>query len=215
MFWREFPKKTAVEDAIRAIVNGQAFNDPFESSLISDLIVERHYFCSLRGLRPSRLRKLRGYGPKGYDFQGDFSGLSTSTPIGWHSVSWKKCVNLPLTDWDRIIRAMRDRIQPDKTRYKKAHPICEACAQRPTADAHHSDPTFLSLSNSLRGQVSDSEVADCLADWNWFLPDNFALPAGHKVTLAFDELHAAAALQALCRECHNKTKRKRPQPTGT
>ena len=158
---REFPTKKAVEDAIHAIVNPQPFNDPFEPPLISDLISERHYLCSLWALRPSRFRKLRG--DNAYEFQGDFSGLPTSASLGWHTVSRKKCVIPPLADWDRIIRAMRNRIQPDKARYKKSHPICKARGVKPTAEAHHADPTFDSIGEALRSRVSDSEVSECLA----------------------------------------------------
>ena len=207
MFWREFPTKKAAEDAIRAIVNPQPLQIPFESSLISDLVLERHYFCSLRGLRPPRFRKLPGY--KAYTFEGDFSGLPTPQPIQWHPVSWTKRLASPLTEWGWVVRAMRDRIEPIKTRYRELHPTCEACSSRPTVEAHHSSPSFLSLSDSVRGSVSDSEVSDCLTGWDWFLRDNFALPEGHKITIIFDQLHAAATLQALCRECHNKTKTRR------
>jgi hypothetical protein len=209
MFWREFPTKNALEEAIRAIVDPQPFNDPFESPLISDLVSERHYFCSLRALRPSHFRKIRGNSP--YKFQGDFSGLPTSVPLGWHTVSWKKCVIPPLTEWDRIVRAMRDRIEPEKARYKKSHPTCEDCGQKPSKDAHHANPPFQSISDSLRSRVSDAEVAECLAGWDWFSPDNFALPMGNKLTVIFDQLHANAELRALCRECHNKTKGRKPR----
>ena len=204
MFWREFPTKKAAEETIRGIVTAQQFRIPFESSLISDLVVERHYYCSLRGLRPSRFRKLPGY--CAYTFEGDFSDLSTPEPIGWHPVSWRKCLAKPLTAWDWIVRAMRDRVEPVKTRYRQLHPVCEACNLRPTTEAHHSIPVFLSISDSIRSRVSDLEVSDCLSGWNWFLRANFALPEGHKITIAFDHLHATATLQALCRQCHNKTK---------
>jgi hypothetical protein len=207
MFWREFPTKKAAEDMIRSIVNSQPFKIPFESSLISDLVLERHYFCSLSALRPSRFRKLPGYGA--YTFEGDFSGLRTPEPISWHPVSWTKCLAAPLTEWDRIIRGMRDRIEPQKTRYRDLHPLCEACNLSPTVEAHHSNPSFLSISDSVRSSVSDSEVSDCLGSWNWFLRDNFTLPEDHKITILFDQLHATTTFQALCRACHNKTKRRK------
>jgi hypothetical protein len=178
------------------------------------LILERHYFCSLRHLRPARFRKLPGYGA--YTFEGDFSGLLTPEPIAWHPVSWTKCLAEPLTEWDRIVRAMRDRIEPVKSRYRELHPSCEACNLRPTVEAHHLAPSFLSLSDSIRRCVSDSEVSECLADWNWFVRDTFALPKGHKITITalFDQCHATVTLQGLCRECHNKTKRRTSQPSG-
>lgn len=203
MFWREFKTKKAAEDTIRGIVNSKPLIIPFESSLISDLILERHYFCSLRGLRPTRFRKLPG---SPYLFEGDFSGLPTQAPISWHPVSWKKCLGTLSTEWDWIVRAMRDRIQAIKTRYRELHPICEACNLRLAVETHHANPTFISLSNSVRSSVSDSDICDCLSGWNWFLRDNFTLPEGHKITVNFDQLHADAKLQALCRECHNKTK---------
>ena len=210
MFWREFPTKKTAEQAIRSIVNSQPFKIPFESPLISDLILERHYFCSLRGLRPSRFRKLPGYGA--YTFEGDFSGLPTPVPIGWHPVSWAKCLAPPVANWDRIVRAKRDRIEPLKMHYRDRHPICEACNRRPAVEVHHSNPSFLSIADSVRSRVSDSEVSECLGSWNWFLRDNFTLPDDDRITIIFDELHSTATLQALCRECHNETKRRLSQP---
>ena len=207
MFWRYFPTKTAAEVAIRAIVDPHPMKIPFESTLISDLILERHYFCSMRRLRPSRFRKLPGYGH--YQFEGDFSDQLTAMPISWHPVSWAKCLKRPLTEWERIVRAMRDRVQHAKEAYVESHPICQACSSHPSEEVHHAKPTFHEISESVRKRVSGIEISQCFADWNWFLKDNFTLPKGHVITSIFDTLHASAQLEALCRECHNKTKRSR------
>lgn len=206
MFWRNFTTKTAAENAVREIINPQPFKIPFEAPLISDLILERHYFCSLHGLRPGRFRKLPGYGC--YSFEGDFGNQPTPIPIEWHRVSWKKCLDKPLTAWELVVRAMRDRIEPIKSDHRQRYPICEACRECATEEAHHSEPTFTFITTSIRSSVSDADISDCLKDWNWFVRDHFMLPEGHEITKLFDKIHATAKLQSLCRGCHNKTKRK-------
>ncbi|MEY2545058.1 MAG: hypothetical protein QOG48_175, partial [Verrucomicrobiota bacterium] len=165
-FWRQFATKEAAEDAIRAVIDPQPFDTPFESTLLSELVAERHYFCSRRGLRPFRFRKLRHY--KAYLLEGDFSVAAAPRQIGWHGVSWTKCLAPPQTDWQRIVRAMRDRCKPAKTSYRQSHPICETCLQRPSVEAHHENPTFHALTEQIRSQMSDAEVTDCLAGWDWF-----------------------------------------------
>ncbi|WP_345737172.1 hypothetical protein [Prosthecobacter algae] len=205
MFWREFPSKAAAKIAIQKIINEQPFKQPFESSLISDLILERHYFCSLRGLRPSRFRKIPSYGA--YSFEGDFTGW-LERDIGWHPVSWTKCLMPPLTEWDRIVRAMRDRCLDAKTFYRDAHFICEGCGIEESAEVHHKQPSFLAIATSIRADVSDVEIADCLSGWDWFVKGDFSLPEGHKITGLFDQRHNLANLEALCKDCHNKTKKR-------
>jgi hypothetical protein len=148
MFWRHFATKKAAEHAIRSVIDSQPFDKPFESALISDLIVERHRFCSRHGLRPSRFRKLRGYGS--YFFQGDFSSVSGPRRITWHPVSWIKCLARPQTDWDRIVRGMRDRCESAKIAYRESHPICEKCLTAPSLQAHHARPTFHALTENIR-----------------------------------------------------------------
>lgn len=204
MFWREFKTKKAAGDAIRAIVNGQPFVTPFESPLISDLIFERHYFCSLRGLRPLRFRKLPGYGS--YTFEGDFSGCVLPVPLGWHPVSWVKCLSEPPAAWDVVERAMRDRSEPAKTSHRMAHVMCEACSENVAQETHHERPSFHEITETIRRQVTPGDVSECLLEWDWFRQDSFALPEGHRITRLFDEIHATAVLQALCHSCHNKTK---------
>jgi hypothetical protein len=206
MFWRDFPTKKAARIAIQQIVNSQPFKQPFECPLISDLIQERHYFCSLHNLRPSRFRKIPSYAA--YSFEGDFSGNSTEPNIGWHPVSWTKCLIPPQTGWDRIVRAMRDRCEPIKLSHRAAHPVCEDCGFENSCEVHHKSHSFLAIAEEIRSKVLESEISDCLSGWNWFLKDNFALPEEHRITKLFDVLHRSVTLQALCRACHNRTKRK-------
>ncbi len=69
IFWRDFKTQSAAVKAIQEIINAEEFKTPFESELISDLIFERHYFCSRHGLRPTRFRKIPAY--NAYSFEGD------------------------------------------------------------------------------------------------------------------------------------------------
>ena len=101
MLWREFPTQAALRTAIRERVNPKPFDTPFADSLISDLIAERHYFCSLRGLRPASFKKTRENDP--YRFWGLFDH-------GWHPVSWDSCVSGPPGKRAIIVRALRDRV---------------------------------------------------------------------------------------------------------
>jgi hypothetical protein len=206
MFWRDFPTATAATKAFQALLNAQPFKVPFTSELLSDLIAERHYFCAPRAIRPTRFRKLPGY--SAYTLEGDFTASTPGRGVGWHPVSWTKCVKPMLTDWDRIVRAMRDRIEPKKTTYRFHHPICEACCIRPSDEVHHLDPSFLGISQLVREGLTNDDISSCLGNWNWFEKDDFSLPEGHKITQKFDFIHDFGTLQALCRPCHNLTKRK-------
>jgi 5-methylcytosine-specific restriction endonuclease McrA len=202
MFWRDFPTKTAAMKAMRDLLNSRPFKTPFESSLLSDLIAERHYFCSVRKLRPLRFRKLPGYGA--YNLEGEFR------EVGWHAVSWTKCLMAPLTPWERIVRAMRDRTEPVKAEYKRCNPLCETCGLTASKEVHHSQPTFRVICEMVHERVTDADVDDALQHWNWFAQKNFALPDDHAITTVFEQIHARAKLQALCRDCHNRTKKKTP-----
>jgi hypothetical protein len=206
MFWREFPTATAATKAFQQILNAQPFKTPFESELLSDLIAERHYFCAPRGIRPSRFRKLPGF--RAYTLEGDFSLSVPSRNLGWHPVSWTKCLKPPQTDWDRIVRAMRDRIEPEKLAYRNEHQTCEICRSASSVEVHHESPSFIEITQCVRKTITDDHIADCLGDWDWFVKEDFALPENHAITRAFDAIHSSATLQALCRVCHNTTKKR-------
>lgn len=205
MFWRDFKTQKAAREAIREIVNAQPMKIPFESELISELIAERHYFCSIRGLRPSRFRKIPGY--KNYSFEGDFSDCDVTPAISWHPVSWDKCLKPHGEKWDWIVRAMRDRVEPLKTAYRESNPDCEDCGTE-ADDVHHEHPSFIEIARSIRGMVSDQEVERCLSGWNWFAKENFQLPENHRITAIFDQAHDTATLKSLCKTCHYKTLKK-------
>jgi len=102
---------------------------------------------------------------------------------------------------------MRDRSEPIKAAYREMHSVCERCGIQAAEEVHHERPTFVTLTDSVRLLVTDSDIADCLADWNWFAQDNFVVPEGHKITRLFDQHHQGATLQSLCKDCHNSTKK--------
>ncbi len=206
MFWRDFPTATAATKAFQQMLNAQPLKTPFKLELLGDLIAERHYFCAPRAIRPSRFRKIPAY--RTYALEGDFSFSIPDRELGWHRVSWTKCLKPPLTNWDRIVRAMRDRCEPVKHSYKDAHPVCERCGIASSVEVHHESPSFHEIALHVRATVTDDHITDCLGSWDWFLKEDFSLPEGHAITTAFDSIHASGTLQALCRDCHNGTKKK-------
>lgn len=206
MFWKQFPTQAAARNAIRDIVDSKEHAVPFESDLISDLIAERHYFCSARGLRPVRFRKINK--GKGYTFEGDFSSCEIEPPLTWHAVSWSKCLKgAPPTPWEHIESAMRKHCMPAKTAYRNAHPQCEQCGATETLEVHHSEPTFQDIVQCIRTQIDDADIQRCLANWNWFEKGDFKLPGGDKITQLFEVIHQTAILQVLCQPCHHASHR--------
>lgn len=197
-FWRAYPTQMELVEAIRAIVNPQPFDTVFSAPLLSDLILERHYFCQRHSLRAQAFKKTREDTP--YRFYGEFPGF------GWHPVSWRKCVQRPPSARDILCRALRDRTFAPKVSYRRRHPICEACGQRPAAEVHHAAPTFDALVESVLAATTPAEQDSALAAWDWFRVETFSIPDGHALAVRFDRLHAMAKLQALCKRCHDLTK---------
>ena len=205
-FWKTYQTQAELIDAIRAIVDPQPFDAAFSAPLISDLILERHYFCQRRSLRPTAFKKTREDTP--YRFHGEFPNF------GWHPVSWRKCVHRRPSARDILCRALRDRTLPAKVDYRRHHPICEACGQCPAVEVHHAEPTFDALAESVLAAMTPAEQDSALAAWDWFQKGEFSIPDAHALAVRFDRIHAQARLQALCKRCHNLTKSGRPRSNG-
>jgi hypothetical protein len=103
---------------------------------------------------------------------------------------------------------MRDRIEPEKLSYRNEHQTCEICRAAGSVEVHHESPSFIEITQYVLESITADQIADCLGDWDWFVKEDFALPEGHDITRAFDAIHSSATLQALCRVCHNGTKKK-------
>lgn len=202
--WRNFPTQAALRATVRARVDEQPFDMPFADDLIADLIAERHYFCSVRGLRPVRFKKTRENQP--YRFYGLFTH-------GWHPVSWAKCVPAPPSKPDLIVRALRDRIEPIKLAFRRTHPWCAHCRRAPAVETHHAEPTFQAIVERVFSGTTEEDIATALAAWDWFNTEQFVISENHPIVRTFDRFHSVACLEALCRTCHNATKlRSAPAP---
>lgn len=201
-----FPAKGEAEEAVRAELKAHGFFEEFDSPMLVSLIAEKHYFCAPNRIRPGLFRKVPGQNE--YVLESDFP----DEKLGWHDVSWTKCLKERRDQWHEVIkRAMRDRTEPIKAAYKEQHPFCEVCGVAPTDDAHHKDPPFRDIVKAVREQVTDDEVEDCLGDWDWRKKGIFKLPEGHRITELFDELHAKAELQAVCKPHHDLTRKRTPK----
>jgi hypothetical protein len=199
MFWRNYSTKKALQETIQGRVNSQPFEVPFEDSLISDLISERHYFCSLAGLRPTSFKKTKENAP--YRLYGHFDH-------GWHPVSWTKSLSRPRSETELIVRALRDRISPIKMAFRREHPICAHCATAQSEEVHHADPTFEAITDEVLAGLPEDAVNAALSTWDWFKAENFTLPDDLELVRKFDALHKVARLEALCTPCHNETKKR-------
>ena len=93
-----------------------------------------------------------------------------------------------------------------KIDYRRRHPVCEACGRVPAVEVHHAKPTFHELTESVFAATTPAEQDSALAAWDWFQAEEFLIPDDHALAVGFDELHAQATLQALCKRCHNLTR---------
>jgi len=196
--WRNFLTQAALRTAVRELVDRHSFYTPFVDNLIVVLIAERHYFCSMRGLRPVEFKKTRENEP--YRFYGLFAH-------GWHPVSWSKCVPAPPSKLDLIVRALRDRIEPIKSAFRQAHPWCAHCQRAPAVEIHHAEPTFQAIMALVFSTTTEEDIITALASWDWFKTEQFVIAETYPIVCFFDRFHAGARLEVLCRTCHNATKR--------
>jgi 5-methylcytosine-specific restriction endonuclease McrA len=197
-YWRTFVFQKDLVAAVRAVVDTASDDTPFTSELISDLIVERHYYCKRHGLRPTQFKRTAEDQP--YRFYGEFPRL------GWHPISWRKCAQPPPTRETIIRDALRQSTEADKTAFRRAHPLCQHCGRAPSVETHHAEPTFAALVAAVFATVTEADLESALDTWNFFNPQPFTLPADHVIQRRFDERHQRARLEALCRNCHNATK---------
>lgn len=198
--WREFSTQEDIRKAVRRVLEGHKLETDFESALISDLIAERHYYCSIKGLRPSRFKKVDVYDGQ---LHGYFDG------IGWHPVTWYKSAGKPPTVRDHINNALRRRIKPLKSPYFQSHRTCEYCNLVPPVEIHHEAPEWREIMDMIFAEVSAADVDAVMESWNWFHKDEFQIPGGSRIAVVFDRIHKSAVLKALCKECHDSTKRRR------
>lgn len=181
------------------MVDPAPYYSAFGSELISDLLAERHYHCHQHGIRLTQFKKTREDKP--YRFYAEFPG------IGWHPVSWTKCVKQPPTRETIIRDALRQSTEAEKVAYRRAHPLCERCRQAPSVETHHAHPSFAAIVAEVFAATMEADRESALVKWNFFERKPFALSADHVIQREFDARHRRARLEALCKACHNATKR--------
>ncbi|VVO75821.1 hypothetical protein [Pseudomonas fluorescens] len=186
--------KTQLKEVIRSEIAAVNFGQEFQSSLIADLIHQKHYHCAAQGLRPTRFRKLHRPGAV-YDFQGYFPGY------GWHGVSWTQCID-PRDEMAWLNRALRDAAHPIISRYRAMHPVCERCKNNPSTEVDHVSPEFHVMVTQIIQTLSPSQIEEIFSRFDWLDKDPFSLPSGHSVLQLLDEAHQTVTLQAVCKPCH-------------
>jgi len=189
--------KTALKAYIRNRLKEYAIDEVFEDELISDLIAQKHYFCSVNALRPSHFRKRfrPGSGENGYDFEGLFPTAQ------WRKVSWTQCLD-PKTREDIIEDALRNAVQSIVSARKAVFPTCEKCGQKPSAEVDHVDPEFAEIARQAIDTMSQQDMDEAISRFDWWKEEAFELPANSPALLYTLDAHKTAQLQAVCKECH-------------
>lgn len=166
----------------------------FEYEMLSDLIREKHYYCSVHALRPVAFRTLPRIGG-GYTFQGRFEGH------GWKTVSWDQCIT-PKREVDFLTAALRLALRPITRPVVAERPVCEVCHASPPEVCHHEAPRFAAIFETAAASLSDADWEDIWREFDWWNSDPFAIPETSPLYLRALELHRGAVLMAVCEPCH-------------
>jgi len=193
--------KTQVEKEVQGILELYQIAEEFSSEYLSDLITEKHYYCSQHRIRPTSFRKEFKPG-SGYYFAGYFQDK------GWHQVSWKQCI-YPRRDEDWIVTALRDAVRPDIVIYKQAHLICERCGQIPSEDVDHVEPEFDVIAKSALKLMTEDDWRAAIFEMDWWSDEPFVLPENNPALQYTLESHKNVTLQAVCKDCHSANARER------
>lgn len=186
--------KTQLRDHIRSRLRDRRLEEVFEDGLISDLIAEKHYYCSVHNLRPSQFRMT--YRPGGgYDFYGNFD------PNGWHKVSWSQCL-APRDKNDWIESALRLASAPFLAARRHSFPICERCGLLASTEVDHVNPEFQEIACQAMLRMTVSEFEEAFRSFDWWSEEPFTLPADNSALAYTLQAHQGAALQAVCKDCH-------------
>ncbi|MCK9622891.1 MAG: hypothetical protein M0R47_20440 [Methylobacter sp.] len=192
--------KTQLTQAIRDELKRFAFREEFESPLITGLIAEKHYYCSKRGIKPTRFRMLFRPGAA-YDFEGFFP------EHGWHKVSWNQCIR-PRDEYDWIKMALRYAIKPIIAKYKALHPVCEKCGAH-SEHVDHVAPEFDEIATQAISLLDEKLLEEAFARFNWWSEEQFSLPDSNPAVQYILAAHKTAELRAVCQPCHVKSSSER------
>ncbi|WP_223446345.1 hypothetical protein [Pseudomonas sp. BF-R-19] len=186
--------KAQLRACIRLRLKERELEEVFQDDLISDLIAEKHYYCSVHDLRPSQFRML--YRPGGgYDFYGLFD------PSRWHKVSWSQCLD-PRDQNEWIQSALRLASAPFLSARRLAFPICERCGVLPSTEVDHVNPEFQSIARQAMQLMTTSEFRNAFRGFDWWSDQPFTLPVDNSALAYTLQAHQRATLQAVCKDCH-------------
>lgn len=189
--------KTQLRAKIRERLKAYALDEVFEDALISDLISQKHYFCSVHALRPTHFRKRfrPGSGQNGYDFEGLFVNAQ------WRKVSWTQCLD-PKTREDIIEYALRNAVQSIVSARKARFPNCEKCDNKPSTEVDHVDPEFSEIARLAMDTMTQKDLDEAISNFDWWKEEPFTLPIHSPALIYTLNAHKTAQLQAVCKECH-------------
>lgn len=200
-----YTSKRSLVTAVQKELSQYKIGEEFTSPLLSDLVSKHHLHCSRLGYKPVQFRKipLPEYPSSStYELQGYF------VAIGWHDVSWRKCIYHP-TYHDEVKQFLREHVHQSLQSQKKAK--CERCGSTKQLEVDHMEPTFNEIYIMARANFLPEEVASW-AYHDWLNNTRFSLPEEHPVVQLFDRIHSNSRIQTLCTRCHIwKTRQERRQ----
>lgn len=192
IFFRDMTKAQVV-DEVRKIIDPISLRKEFASEFISELIVQKHYFCAPNQLKPIKFRKQPGRNQ--YELEGYFpSG-------GWHKVSWRDCI-FPQSREKEAVEALRRAVEPLMQNYKTEHPICERCNNRPTEQIDHVQPEFREIVKHAFSLMTANDWEKAFERFDWWDDAPFNLPESCPCLIETLSAHKTAKLQAVCKKCH-------------
>lgn len=199
-----FASKADLIRTVKHEIAEHPLNQVFESPLVSDLILYRHPYCRLEGLRPETFcKRPPAQYRAGYHFQAWFPSVAA-----WHPVSWHKAVNPPSYE-DEVRKFLRWNIEPLLAEARGLR--CEHCGSTLNLETDHKDPTFDQMWRAAAPLLTIAEIST----WAYYQWDNvpgFRLPPTHPVFRSVMAAHQTAIFQTLCRTCHQaETKRRNNQ----
>lgn len=188
--------KSALKSAIRAKLAEYSYGEVFEFPMLSDLVLAKHYFCSVQQLRPVAFRKVRGEGVQGvpYYFQGLFGDR-------WHGVSWVKCIDIP-KEHDWLVRALRDAVHPIVFKHRKCNPTCEVCGVAASTEVDHVEPEFKVIADGAIATLTAEQITESIRSVDWWNEEAFRLPNDSPAIAYAIEAHRTAIVRAVCKQCH-------------